>query len=124
MTIYKGFSTYNRKRRYTLTDFDLVKQDLFNHFNIRRGEKLMRPEVGTRIWGWLFEPFTEELRENVINEVRNVVSADPRLALDSIEVLEYDYGLGLKITVTYITENLVEELLVEFNKETNQVAIT
>jgi hypothetical protein len=52
------------------------------------------------------------------------VSADPRLELDSIEVLEYDYGLGLKITVTYITENLVEELLVEFNKETNQVAIT
>ena len=84
----------------------------------------MRPEVGTRIWGWLFEPFTEELRENVINEVRNVVSADPRLELDSIEVLEYDYGLGLKITVTYIKENLVEELLVEFNKETNEVAIT
>ena len=44
MAIYKGFSTYNRSKRFTLTDFECVKQDIYNYFNIRPGEKLMRPQ--------------------------------------------------------------------------------
>ena len=45
MATYTGFSTYNRLRKFRLTDFDLVRQDLFNHFSIRRGEKLMNPKL-------------------------------------------------------------------------------
>ena len=46
---YKGFSTVGRNQKFRLTDFDLVKQDLINHFNIRKGEKLMNPNFGTVI---------------------------------------------------------------------------
>ena len=59
--IYKGFSTYNRNKKFSITDLDLIKQDLFNHFNIRRGEKLMNPNFGTIVWDLLFEPLTEEV---------------------------------------------------------------
>ena len=47
---YKGFSTNNRSKKFRVTDFELVKQDLINHFNIRKGEKLMNPNFGTIIW--------------------------------------------------------------------------
>jgi len=43
MARYNGFSTYNRSKHFRLTDFDLVRQDLMNHFNTRKGEKLMNP---------------------------------------------------------------------------------
>jgi len=50
-TIFKGFSTVNKvKAPYTLTDMALVKQDLLNEFNTRKGERVMRPNFGSIIW--------------------------------------------------------------------------
>ena len=46
---YKGFSSKEVSRNYRLYDIDLVKQDLINHFYIRKGEKLENPEFGTVI---------------------------------------------------------------------------
>ena len=37
---YKGFSSNEFKRNFKLYDFELVKQDILNHFYIRKGEKL------------------------------------------------------------------------------------
>ncbi len=59
MALYNGFSTLNGSKKFKLTDFELVKQDLQNHFGIRKGEKLMNPEFGTIIWDLLFEPLNE-----------------------------------------------------------------
>ena len=36
MTTYSGFSTCNRTRKFKVTDFALIKQDLINHFYIRK----------------------------------------------------------------------------------------
>jgi phage baseplate assembly protein W len=59
---YRGFSTLVPNKKFRLTDMELVKQDIINHFNIRKGEKLMNPNFGTIIWNVLHEPFTEELK--------------------------------------------------------------
>jgi phage baseplate assembly protein W len=59
MTTYRGISTIQRAKKFSLTDFDLVKQDLINHFHIRKGQKLMDPNFGTIIWDMLYEPYTE-----------------------------------------------------------------
>ena len=38
--IYRGISTVNpNTTNFNLYDADLIKQDLLNHFNIRKGEK-------------------------------------------------------------------------------------
>jgi len=37
---YKGFSSSETKKGFKLFDIDLVKQNLLNHFYIRKGEKL------------------------------------------------------------------------------------
>ena len=79
MTTYKGFSTYNRMRKFTLVDFDLIKQDLFKHFSIRKGEKLMNPKFGTIIWGLLFEPMSPDIRDLVSRDVKEIIDYDPRI---------------------------------------------
>ena len=63
MSTYRGFSTLVNAKKYRLTDFELVKQDLINHFNIRKGEKLMKPDFGTVIWDMLFEPVEFEYND-------------------------------------------------------------
>ena len=43
--LFKGFSTVGRDfEDVALYDYELVRADLLNHFNIRKGEKLENPE--------------------------------------------------------------------------------
>jgi hypothetical protein len=57
---YKGISTVNpNSKDFKLRNIDLIKQDIVNHFHIRLGEKLERPEFGTIVWDVLFEPLTQ-----------------------------------------------------------------
>ena len=43
---YRGFSSINENvEGYALYDFDLIKQDIINHFHIRKGEKLSDPNL-------------------------------------------------------------------------------
>ena len=48
--IFRGHSTVGRTFADTkIYDIELVKQDLLNHFNIIKGEKLENPDFGTNI---------------------------------------------------------------------------
>lgn len=104
--IYRGFSTVGKNRKFRLTDFELIKQDLTNHFHIRKGEKLMNPDFGTIIWNVLHEPFTEELKSLIAADVKNIANYDPRIAVDSIIVREYETGIQIELNLR--------------NKQTNQ----
>jgi phage baseplate assembly protein W len=123
MTVFKGFSTYNRTKRYTLSDFDLVKQDIFNHFNIRKGEKLMRPEFGTSLWDLLFEPFGNEISSAIEQEVRQIVSIDPRVRLEKVNVSTYDNGINIAISLVFVPLNLGDVLYLKFDLENKAVSL-
>ena len=123
MSTYKGFSTYNRFKKFRLTDFDLVKQDLFNHFQIRKGEKLMNPDFGTIIWNILFEPFTEEIKNAIVKDIETVVSYDPRISVDNITVTQYEYGLQVDLDLTYIPTNQTQLLNFTFDKSSQSVSM-
>lgn len=116
---YRGFSTIGRYKKFRSTDYELVKQDLLNHFNIRKGEKLMNPEFGTIIWNCLFEPFTDEMREMIIRDVARIVNYDPRVTPTSIIVDEYENGIQLEIEMLYVLTNQQDTLEVQFDRESN-----
>jgi phage baseplate assembly protein W len=113
--IYRGFSTYNRIRKFRTTDFDLVKQDIFNHFNIRKGEKLMNPEFGTNIWNYLFDPMTQDVKQQIVDDVKAICAYEPRVRLDDILVNTYQHGVNIQLTLTYIQENQVDLLALNFD---------
>ena len=50
MTTYRGFNTVGTTfGSVQLSDIELVKRDLLNHFAIRKGEKLQNPGYGSSI---------------------------------------------------------------------------
>ena len=55
MTTFIGFNTIDQPKKFTLTDFALVKRDLLNAFNIRPGELVGRPTYGTNLWDYVFD---------------------------------------------------------------------
>jgi phage baseplate assembly protein W len=117
--VYKGFSTLAGSRNWRLTDFDLIKQDILNHFNIRKGEKLMNPNFGTIIWNVLHEPFTEDLKSVITQDVQAVATYDPRVSFDNIVITEYDQGIQIEVQLRYILTNQVNTMLMNFNGANN-----
>jgi len=117
--IYKGFSTLAGSRNFRLTDFDLIKQDILNHFNIRKGEKLMNPNFGTIIWNVLHEPFTEELKAVISQDIQAIATYDPRVSFENIVITEFDQGIQIELQLKYVLTNQTSVMLVNFNNQTN-----
>jgi phage baseplate assembly protein W len=120
-TTYKGFSTQAGSKNFRLTDFNLIKQDILNHFNIRKGEKLMRPNFGTIIWNVLHEPFTEDLKSVITQDVKAIAAYDPRVSFDNIIITEFDQGIQIELQLRYVLTNQTNVMLMNFNGATNRL---
>ena len=117
---YKGFSTIsNNFGSSKLTDTDLIKRDLLNHFAIRKGEKLMRGNFGTSLRDLIMDPLTDETKAIVIQEVNAVIENDPRVRSEGITLDEYENGLQIEMSVRYVIDNQVENLVVRFDRPDN-----
>jgi phage baseplate assembly protein W len=117
---YKGFSTIgNNFGSSKLTDTDLIKRDLLNHFAIRKGEKLMRGNFGTSLRDLIMDPLTEETKQLIIEEVNAVINNDPRVRPEEVTLDEYENGLQVQIVLRYVIDNQVENLVVRFDRPDN-----
>jgi len=119
---YKGFSSTNNKRNFKLYDIDLVKQDLLNHFYIKRGEKLENPQFGTVIWDMLFENFTEEVKEIIARDVEEIINYDPRIAVNSVIVDSTDQGIRIEADIIYLPFNISERMTFNFDRNNNIIS--
>ena len=122
--LFKGFSTVGRDfEDIALYDYELVRADLLNHFNIRKGEKLENPEVGTIIWDSIFEPNTQATSDAIIADVRSIIEQDPRVELESVDVDYFEHGLQVSMSVLYRQLNVQEQLSLNFD-ETQSLSVT
>lgn len=117
IAVYKGFSTVNNNfGGVKITDTDLIKRDLLNHFAIRKGEKLMNGNFGTSLRDLIMDPLTEETKAIVIQEVNTVIETDPRVRAEGITLDEYENGLQIEMTLRYVLDNQTENLVVRFDR--------
>ena len=115
--VYRGFSTVDvNKEGFAKYDFDIIKQDLINHFHIRQGEKISDPKFGTIIWDLLFEPFTVEIQEAIIDNVTEIVNYDPRINVEDIVVDTYEQGITVECTLTFLPYSITEQLRFKFDQ--------
>jgi phage baseplate assembly protein W len=114
---YKGFNSNDPINGFKNYDIDLVKQDIINHFNIRKGEKLMNPEFGTIIWELLFEQFTPEVRKLITQDVETIVNYDPRIAINAIAVDSTDQGIRIEADIIYVPFNVNEKMTFDFDRD-------
>ena len=113
---FKGFSSKADQRNFKIYDFECVKQDLINRLSIRKGERVENPEFGTIIYDCLFEPFTEALKDQIIEDITANLNADPRLSTEEIIVSEEDHGIAIQATITYIPLDITEKLQFKFDE--------
>jgi len=116
MTIYRGFSTVNKKKNFRVTDYELIKQDLINHFSTRRGERIMNPNFGTIIWDLLFDPFTEELRTAIQDDIVRIASSDPRVAIEEAIVTDYQHGIQIELQIRVRDTNEIDKMILTFDQ--------
>ena len=113
---FKGFSSRADRQNFKLYDFEVAKQDLINRLSIRKGERVENPDFGTIIYDALFEPFTEQLKEAILEDVTTNLNADPRIATQEITVTEADKGIAIQATITYVPLNITEKLRFNFDE--------
>jgi phage baseplate assembly protein W len=119
---YKGFDSKNSRKNFKSYDIDLVKQDILNHFYIRKGEKLENPQFGTIIWDIIFEPFTEEVRELIANNVEEIINYDPRVAVNEVIVDSTDQGIRIEADIIYLPFNINERMVINFDRDNNIIS--
>ena len=113
---FKGFSSRADKKTFKLYDFEVAKQDLINRLSVRKGERVENPEFGTIIYDAIFEPFTQALKDAIIEDVTANLNADPRIATEEITVSEADKGIAIQATITYVPLNITEKLRFNFDE--------
>jgi phage baseplate assembly protein W len=97
---YKGFSSLDPTTSNSkLYDFDLIKQDIINHFNTRKGERLMNPTFGSIIWDLLMEPLTQQVKEALNKDIVDICNYDTRVIPTQISLVEYPSGYIIELTL-------------------------
>ena len=113
---FKGFSSRAERQNFKLYDFEVAKQDLINRLSVRKGERVENPEFGTIIYDALFEPFTEALKDAIVEDITQNLNADPRISTQDITVSEADKGIAIQATITYVPLNITEKLRFSFDE--------
>ena len=90
-SIYKGISSNNylKNGTFSLTDLELVKENIKNHIFTRKGERVYMPNFGTNIPDLIFEPLDSLILNQVESELLEVVKQDPRVELIGLNVQPY-----------------------------------
>lgn len=122
MATFIGFSTQGQRKKFTLVDEDLIKQDLINAFNIRQGELVGRPDVGTAVWDFLFEAQVVETENAIVQEVQRVAGGDPRLKISGVEIFPQLNGILIQVQIQFVPSTTVERLSLFFDQETRRAS--
>jgi phage baseplate assembly protein W len=122
MTTFVGFSTINQYKKFTLVDFELIKRDLLNAFNIRQGELVGLPGYGTTIWENVFENQTQETIQVITTEVQRIAGGDPRIQITQLDVFPQEHGILIQMEIATIPGQTATLLSVFFNEQTRRAS--
>ena len=110
-----GFNTQGQYKKFTLTDFELIKRDLLNAFNIRQGQLPGRPGYGTVLWDFLFENQVEASQQAIEREVQRVAGGDPRIFISEVVTFPQENGILIQVELTVTPSTDAERLSIFFD---------
>ena len=124
MATFIGFNTINQYGKFTLLDFELIKRDLANAFNIQQGQLPGRPAYGTTIWSFVFENQHAETQNAILAEIERVVSQDPRIVVTQANIYPQENGLLIEVQIETVTGTNAETLSIFFDQQSNLATIS
>jgi phage baseplate assembly protein W len=117
MPTFIGFNTIGQNKKFTAVDFDLIKIDLLNAFNIRQGELVGRPGYGTVLWNYLFEAQTAETQSVITQEIQRVCAGDPRVYISGMQLFPQENGLLIQLGIAVVPSTNAELLSIFFDQQ-------
>jgi len=125
MATFIGFNTVNQHKKFILTDVKLIQRDLLNFLNIRQGELVGRPDVGTNMWNLVFDPQTQNTAELAKEEMKRIISLDPRIHLvpGSLECEPQLNGILIELEIQAVLGQVTEFLRVFFDQQTRTASL-
>jgi phage baseplate assembly protein W len=117
MTTFIGFNTIDQNKKFTLVDFELIKRDLLNAFNIRQGELIGRPAYGTSIWDFVFENQLQETERGILAEIQRVAGGDPRIFVNNVNLFPQTNGILIQLEITVVPSTNAERLSMFFDQQ-------
>jgi len=124
MLNFIGFSTIDKDKKFTLVDRDLIKRDLLNAFLIRAGTLPGRPEVGTKIWDYIFDPSDTLTSGNIEREVRRIIALDKRIELHDVVLTTNNNTINVYVSCSLLPDYSAEEFYINFSQDTQTATIT
>jgi phage baseplate assembly protein W len=121
MATFKGFSTVNKVRApFVVTDAELVKRDLLNTFYTKKGERVMRPNYGSIIWDLLMDPEDTTTNSEIIEDVKRIVDADPRVEYVDTTIYTLDHTIRIEVELSFLPFNNKDILYIEYIREISE----
>lgn len=115
--LYKGVSTLDENNSSSkLFDLDLVKRDILNHFNTRKGSRVMQPDFGSIIWDLLMTPLTPSTKDQLVADVNAICTFDPRVIPTQMDITEYENGFILELTLVLKETNESSTMRLAFDQ--------
>lgn len=122
MATFIGFNTIGQNKKFTAVDFDLIKIDLLNAFNIRQGELVGRPGYGTILWNYLFEGQTQDTQSAILREIQRVCAEDPRVYISGIQLFPQENGLLIQLGLAVVPNTNAQLLSIFFDQQQRTAA--
>ena len=117
-TLFRGFSTVDRvKAPFSINDVDLVKRDLLNEFNTRKGERLMRPNYGSLVWDLLMNPEDSFTNDEIKEDIQRIIDKEQRVELINIDIFTSDHSIRAEVELEYVILKSKDVLYLEFTRE-------
>ena len=98
-------------------------RDFINALNIQQGQKVGKPEYGTTLWSFVFEPNTPDTQFQLENEIRRIANLDPRLVLNSVKAYPQENGILIELEMAIAPFNQAFLLNVFFDNATNNAVL-
>ena len=117
--LFRGYSSANNNKS-VLTDIEITKQDLINHFQTKKLERVMFPTFGSIIWDRIFDQFTPGLRDEIIQDSIEIINSDTRVQLIDVIVDEFEHGIILQMEIEYRPFGIVETFSLAFDRRALQ----
>tara|TARA_Y100001937_G_C7065678_1_gene305926 strand:- start:473 stop:847 length:375 start_codon:yes stop_codon:yes gene_type:complete len=117
-TLFRGFSTVDRvKAPFSINDVELVKRDLLNEFNTRKGERLMRPNYGSLVWDLLMNPEDSFTNDEIKEDIQRIIDKEQRVELINIDIFTSDHSIRAEVELEYVILKSKDVLYLEFTRE-------
>lgn len=124
MATFKGFNTINQDKKFSLTDFDLIKRDLLNSFLIRPGTMPGKPRVGSDIWNYVFDPMDGITHSKIEDEIKKIIGYDTRLQFVTLDISYTENIVMVAVSVKVKPSMSVLRFTLNFLRDQDTASIT